>query len=268
MDKYDQHLNFLIQVIPHQNEANCREIFLNRSKRDLCKALFYALQPSIEQEELQERFLQTQTNQTALQIDLLNKMLHWYCPNASFSKIVGQASRGLPIQLDTAILARLKKFRRIPRKETLQKWFHLVYASNDAVILHFLQRLKSFRHALEPSWASIDNYANSKNVEIAKAALVLLVNMPTGTQKSITTLAKHLKDPKMRFYALSALQQTKGLAPTLLIRLLNPVLTEYRSLMNTKGRVNDLWQEYRLIQSIAQNNGVRLSIPDIGLERF
>ncbi|MBL4649936.1 MAG: hypothetical protein JKY03_09400, partial [Aureispira sp.] len=103
---------------------------------------------------------------------------------------------------------------------------------------------------------------------IAKAALVLLAEMPTGIQKSILTIGGHLKNSKMRFHALIAMQNATKLPPLLLTNLLNPIITEYRQLINRQGRMNDLWEEYRLIQVILKNNGVSLSIPDIGLGRF
>ncbi len=52
MDKYDKHLQFLIEVFPDIEENTCRDIFLQVAKRDIRKALFYMLQPKIDEDEL------------------------------------------------------------------------------------------------------------------------------------------------------------------------------------------------------------------------
>lgn len=268
MDKYEQHLQFLFKVFPNQNRDLCHEVFLNTAKRDLCKALFYLLQPQSSLEELLDQLEASNSSQVDLQIELLDSIVHWYCPNPSFRKIVGQAAKGLPIKIDSASIDRLKKFRRLPRKEMLQRWFQLVANSQETVLLQFLKRLIGYGHALEPCWATIDWYAQSKHQEISKAALNLLATMPNGIQKSIGTLTQHLRHPKMRFYALSAMQQSRAIPPQLLKSLLDPIFREYRTLMNQQGQINDLWQEFRLAQNIAQNNGLVWSIPDISLGRF
>lgn len=268
MDKYDRHLEFLIQVLPNQSVATCQDFFLATCKRDVCKALFFLLQPTESSEILLEKFLQTNNKESELQIKLLDAMLHWYCPNPSFTKIVTQVSKGIPIKIDSATITRLKKFRRVPPKQMLFQWFELLNNTTDSVILYLLTGLRVFDWSLEPCWTYIDYYANSTNLEVLKAALTLLAKMPQGILKSVATLDKHLKNSKTRFYALTAMQQTTSIPPTLLTNLLSPIINDYQRLVYTKGQMNDLWQEFRLVQNIAKNNGLVLSIPNISLERF
>lgn len=268
MDKYDQQLEFLIQALPHQTKETCQTVFLSVAKRDLRKALFYLLQPDTELEELLAFLRHNSSDIPEQQMEWVDRLMHWYCPNSSYKKIVQQASKGIPLQLDNTTIGRLKTFRRPPRKEMFQRWFQLMDNRSDAVVLYFAKCLRSFDRELEPFWAYIDGYARSSNLDIAKAALVLLAQMPTGVQKSIFTIGGHLRNPKMRFHALIAMQNAMELSAPLLGNLLNPIITEYRQLINKQGRMNDLWEEYRLIQVILKNNGVRLSMPDIDLGRF
>jgi hypothetical protein len=268
MDKYDQQLEFLVQALPHQTKETCQTVFLSVAKRDLRKALFYLLQPEMELEKVLAFLRHNPSEVPAQQIEWIDRLMHWHCPNSSYKKIVQQATKGRPLLLENTTISRLKTFRRPPRKEMFQQWFQLMDNRSDPVVLHFLQCLRSFDRELEPFWAYIDAYARSFNLEVAKAALVLLAQMPTGIQKSVITIGGHLKNPKMCFHALIAMQNATELSPPLLSTMLHPIITEYKQLINKQGRMNDLWEEYRLIQVILKNNGVRLSIPDIGLGRF
>lgn len=268
MDKYDQHLEFLIQALPHQTKETCQNVFLSVAKRDVRKALFHLLQPDIEEEELLAFLRHNSSEIPAQQMEWVDRLMHWYCPNTSYKTIVKQATKGIPILIDSPTLLRLKAFRRPPRKEMFKLWFQLMDNRSDDVVLHFLKCLRSFDRELEPFWGYIDGYARSYNVDIVKAALVLLAQMPTGIQKSVITIGNYLKNPKMRFHALVAMQNATKLSTPLLSNLFNPIIAEYRQLIDRQGRMNDLWEEYRIIQVILKNNGVRLSIPDIGLGRF
>jgi len=268
MDKYDQQLEFLVQVLPHKTKETCQTVFLSVAKRDVRKALFYLLQPDIALEELLALLRHNSSDIPAQQMEWVDRLMHWYCPNTSYKTIVKQAAKGVPIPLENSTISRLKTFRRPPRKEMFQQWFQLMDNRSDLVRLYFIKSLRSFDRELEPFWGYIDGYARSSNLDIVKAALVLLAQMPTGIQKSILTIGGHLKNPKMRFHALVAMQNATELSPPLLSNLLNPIITEYRQLLGRQGPKNDLWEEYRLIQVILKNNGVRLSIPDIGLSRF
>jgi hypothetical protein len=268
MDKYDQHLEFLIQALPHQTKETCQDVFLSVAKRDLRKALFHLLQPDIEEEELLALLRHNTSNIPEQQMEWVDRLMHWYCPNTSYKKIISQAAKGIPISIDGPAISRLKIFRRPPRKDMFKQWFQLMDNRSDEVLLYFIKCLRSFDRELEPFWGYIDGYARSSNLEVAKAALVLLAQMPTGIQKSVITIGNYLSNPKMRFHALVAMQNTTKLSTPLLSNLFNPIIAEYRQLINRQGPKNDLWEEYRIIKVILKNNGVRLSIPDIGLGRF
>jgi hypothetical protein len=266
MDKYDRHLQFLITAFPDIPEEVCREAFLVVAKRDLRKALLFLLQPEDDINVLLDNF--AESSNTEKQIELLNKIFHCYCPNTSYTKIVKNLSSGKPFNIDTATLPKLKKFRRAPRKEVLQKMFQIIAGADAAVLIPFLKGLQSFGRETELMWAKIDSYANHANIEVVRAALDLLAKMPTGVHKSINTFSVHCSNPRMCFYALLSMQNTIGLSSKLLVDMLNPVITAYRKLAMTKGPKNDLWEEFRLVQRIFKNNGVVLSIPDVNLGRF
>ncbi len=261
MDKYDRHLNFLIKALPGIDAEVCTNVFLNDAKRDVRKALFFLLQPKEEKEDLMDSFPVTESAEE--QVVLLNKILHCYCPNESFTKIVGLLSKGKPCKIDTATLPKLKNFRRVPRTDFLRKLFLLVQKSDPNVIVTLLTILRPFGRELEPFWATIDAYANFRNTDIAKAALNLLSKMPSGVQKSIMTFANHTANPEMCIPALSAMQHVYDLDSKMVINLFSPLINEYRRLMPSQGKMNDLWEEFRLLQRILKNNGVILSIPDI-----
>lgn len=268
MDKYTQHLNFLITVLPEKGEATCQEVFLHTAKRDVRKALFFLFQPQESAEELLKKLSEIPNNQPTTQIVELEKILHSFCPNASYTNIVGQLSKGKPLPIDTETLGKLKAFRRAPRKEFLQELFKICADAETEVLIYLLDGLLPFGREVEPFWNIVDNYAKKFDTKLARTALDLLAQMPTGVHKSISTFSKYCTDPKMRFHALSAMQQTMGLSPRLLATIFDPILSEYRRLCTTQGTMNDLWEEFRLIRNIAQNNGLRLSIPDINLGRF
>lgn len=268
MEKYDLHLQFLVQAFPMLEEQVCHSVFLDTAKRDIRKALFFLFQPQEELEQLLSKFSALKSNQVEEQQAILQKILHCYCPNDSYTQVVAQVERGIPIQIDSETLPKLKNFRRAPRKEILQQIFRLMATSPKEIVVQLLEGLRPFGRELEPLWARVDAYANYKEKEIAVAALNLLAQMPLGVQKSIATFAKYCRDLEMCFHALSAMQTVTSLAPSLLIGIFNPIITEYRRLTISQGKMNDLWEEFRLIQQIARNNGFVLSIPDISLGRF
>jgi len=266
MDKYNRHLQFLIVVLPDISEEICTGIFLHVAKRDVRKALLFLLQPEEEVDVLLNDLAESKNSNQ--QIELLNKIFHSYCPNTSYTKIVKDLSSGKPFNIDTATLPKLKKFRRAPRKDVLQKMFQAVDSVDTSALVYFLKGLQPFGREVELMWARVDAYANHANVDVVRAALDLLAKMPTGVHKSITTFSLYCSNPRMCFYALLAMQNTRGLPSKLLVDMFNPLITEYRKLAMTKGPKNDLWEEFRLVQSILKNNGVVLSIPDVNLGRF
>ena len=266
MDKYDKHLAFLQAAFPEIGAEKCQAVFLDQAKRDVRKALFYLLQPSSSEEALLEKLRDSTAKSEHL--DCCNQLLHWYCPNPSYKKVVGNLSKGKPLKIDTATLPRLKAFRRPPRRETLAVWFQIMDAENEELIVHFLKGLMPFGREVEPFWYKIDQFGKNKSLAVVRAALSLLAAMPTGIHKSIILFTHYCSQPSMRFYALSAMQQVTGIAPNLLRRMFDPIIEEYRRLAMTQGAQNDLWQEFRLVQNVLRNNGVVLSIPDINLGRF
>ncbi|MCH2021506.1 MAG: hypothetical protein MK207_03400 [Saprospiraceae bacterium] len=266
MDKYDIHLKFLIEVFPDVEENTCKEIFTKKAKRDVRKALFYLVQPKINVDDLIEKFKNSKNKEE--QLYLLQQILNWYCPNKAYSKIVKQLEKGIPFTIDTATLPKLKNFRRAPRIERLKQLLDVVASSELEIIESLLILLLPFGRELEPLWSRIDAYANYPDFELAKAAMNLLSKIPSGIQKSIITFANHCTNPKMRFHTLYSMQNEKNLPSKVLLNIFSPIIAEYQRLVSNQGAMNDLWQEFRLIQQILKNNGVVLSIPNIRLGRF
>lgn len=268
MDKYDLHLRFLIEALPDFGEEACRHAFLEHAKRDVRKALFFLFQPQEAVEDLMTKLESLESHQTQEQQTVLKQIFYCYCPNNAYSAVVSKLEKGIPFKIDSETLPKLKAFRRAPRKELIQTLFRLLASSDKEVIIQLLEDLQPFGRELEPLWATVDAYANYKDKKVAKAALNLLARIPMGVQKSIITFAKHCASPEMCFHALSAMQLVEGLPPSLLLGIFNPIIKEYRRLMVSQGKMNDMWEEFRLVQQIARNNGVILSIPDLDLGRF
>jgi hypothetical protein len=253
-------------VFPDIEKTTCRETFLQVAKRDIRKALFFMIQPQITEDELLKNFALSKNKEE--QVYLLKQILDWYCPNKTYTKIVNQLAKGIPFTIDTATLPKLKMFRRAPRIERLKQLLELVATSDLVVAESLLILLQPFGRELEPMWSRIDAYANYNNFNLAKAAITLLSKMPTGIHKSMMTFSNHCANPKMCFHVLSSMQNAKNLPSKVLVNMFSPIIAEYKRLATNQGAMNDLWQEFRLVQQILKNNGVVLSIPDIRLGPF
>lgn len=258
MDPYEVQLKFITQALPQFAPEECRRVFYEVAKRDIRKAIYFLLQADSSPEESLAQ-LEAQPSITSL-----TEILHQYCPNKSYQKIVHRAAKGQPFVVDARILERLQQFKRAPRKEVLlQIWARV--EQEDELLLAYLQGLKYFSHELLAIWEQIDNCLVHKNEAIVKIALELLTCMPQGVERSLARITYLLRQPEWQFKALSTLQNARDIPALTVRRMIQPIFDAYRK-QNTKR--NNLLPEFRIIQSIAKNNHVHLTIPDLDLERF
>ncbi|MGH1335016.1 MAG: hypothetical protein ACRBFS_02735 [Aureispira sp.] len=258
MDPYELQLKFITEALPQQEAAHCRKIFYEVAKRDIRKAVYYLLQPTRTVEESLEALENTPT------LEHLEEVLAQYCPNKSYQQVVHQAAKGHPFTLEKRLLERLQQFKRAPRKATLQQIWKIV-AEEEALLLAYLKGLQYYSHELVHLWPAIDRCLLHEQEDIVKRALELLARMPQGVERSLPRITHLLRQPEWQFKALKALQQSHNLPSLTVQRLIQPILDAYRKYPNKR---NNLWPEFRIIQSIARNNKVHLTLPDLDLERF
>jgi len=263
-DKLEKQLHFLQLVFP-KRKKECVTVF-RENKRNIRKTLYCLLQPQASEEELLAEW--DETTSTEEKKEIIDQLLHHYCPNVSYTIIVNNLKKGEPLKLGTQTTKKLTQFRRAPRKEQVKKWLDLVKGETPAVIVHLLDGMRPFGRNIKSFWSSIDGFAYHTDEEVIKSALRLLAEIPDGVQKSIMTFARYCRQEKTRLYALNAMQQVYDLPASVLTTVLQPIVKEYRRLAIADGPMNDLWQEFKIIRSIYRNNGIRLTIPEIDLGRF
>lgn len=258
MDTYALQLEFITQALPQHSPATCQQVFYEVAKKDIRKAIFYLLQPSNEPAHSLQQL------ETTPSLEHLEEVLLQYCPNKAYQTIVHQAVKGQPFELEKRLLERLQTFKRAPRKTVLLQIWKAVQGE-DTLLLAYLEGLKYFSHELSQIWAEINHCLLHKQEDIVKMALELLARMPQGVERSLPYITTLLRQPQWQFKALKALQQARNLPSSTVQSLVSPILSRYRKESNKK---NNLWPEFRLIQSIASNNQVHLTLPDIDLGIF
>lgn len=258
MDTYALQVEFITQALPQHSPATCQQVFYEVAKKDIRKAIYYLLQPQQDAEASLQQLEQTPS------LEHLEEVLLHYCPNKAYQHLVHQAAKGQPFELEKRLLERLKNFKRAPRKAVLEQIWKLV-EQEDALLLAYLEGLKYYSHELSTIWPSINQCLLHKQEAIVKMALELLAQMPQGVERSLPNITALLQQPQWQFKALKALQQARNLPSSTVQSLVQPILNSYRKLPHKK---NNLWPEFRIIQSIASNNQVHLTLPDIDLGTF
>ena len=258
MDPYEIQLDFITQAIPQQTPDVCKQVFYDVAKKDIRKAVYYLLQPQRTVEE-SLTLLETMPN-----VEHLQEVLHQYCPNKTYQQLVHQATKGHPFLLEKRLLERLKTFKRAPRKATLEQIWSIV-ETDDLLLLTYLEGLKYYSHELAQLWPHINQCLLHEQEEIVKMCLELLIRMPQGVEKSLINITYLLRQAEWQFKALKALQNAQNLPAHTVRALIKPILDAYRKHPNKQ---NNLLPEIRIIQSIARNNRVHLTLPDVDLGRF
>lgn len=260
MDKLNRHLQFL-KAIFAPTKIDIEALYISQH-RSIKKTLFEATKPAASSQEI---LLQIKSQPTIKkQQENISQWLNCFCPNDNYTRVVKKAKKGIPFKLDTDTLRKLELFRRAPSPEELKDV--LFWASNsqdNTSIALLLSGLTPFGRHLSPHWSLIDQLASHSALNICKAAVQLLVHIPNGVQKSIMTIATLIQNKETQLTALMALQHAHNLPSNLVIQLLQPIVEDYRRKSQVEGPINQLWQEYRIIQSIYKNNGIQITLPTI-----
>lgn len=264
MDKLNQHLRFLKAVFG-TTDIDIQAIF-EAQNRSIKKTLFEVTKPSSSPQKILEQI--KSQNDVKKQQKNVSEWLNCFCPNSNYNSVVKKAKKGIPLKLDTDTLRKLELFRRAPSTQQLAEIISWASSTkhNASISLLFAGLVPFGRH-LSPHWAIIDQFARHSDSTISKAALQLLVHIPNGVQKSILTIAAHLQQKETQLAALMALQHVHDLPTELVIQLLQPLVNDYRQLIVKEGPMNELWQEYRIVQSIYKNNGIQMTLPSINWKK-
>lgn len=265
MDKYDKHLDFLIEVTGLE-ASYCTEVFKLKCKRDIRKALLYLLGSGVDKGLVLNK-LEVEKSVTA-QLQLVEAFFQAYAPNPPFKRIARAASkRQTTIRLDTETAEKLLKFRRAPTKAEIERLLIACAQYEPKVRARMLKGLRSFGRELKPFEEWVRLAARDQSIEVATQAYHLLAEIPGGVLSALGILMQACKDEHRRFHALSALQKAQNIPAAILKASFAPLIQEYRRLAMQAGTHNALWEELQLIKAILRNNGVPLAIPNLDIER-
>lgn len=266
-EAYEAQLHFLQAVLPERSDEHCRHVFYEVARRDVRKALHELLRADTSLEDLTAAWLEFPRPDAATRRAQLSALLTHFCPNAAYQAVVRRAAKGEPLTVEPRVLERLRQFKRAPRRTHLEVWWANIGPQEEDLALFLLEELRYFSHALTPIWDIIDRYAKHPNPTLSRAALALLVRIPRGVERALPTLSALLRRPERQLHALQALQQARGLSPSLVQGLIQPIVAAYQDLERQVGAPNNLTAEYTLARNFARNNGLNLTLPRIDLGR-
>lgn len=263
--EYEQQLEWVQAALPEQDAEHCRHVFYEVAKRNICKTMHLLLEPETPLKDLEQEWQALPRDAHAQRLTCLKAMLGHHFPNARYKAALQQDN--LP-EIPTKVLDRLRRYKRAPRKSQLDAWWAGIDADQEALLRFLLEELRYFSHGLTTSWATIDQYARHHNGDIARAALELLVHIPEGVERSLSTFRLLLGQPERQLHALQALQHARGLPDTTTKRLISPIVQAYKDLERQEGSPNNLSAEYALARNIASNNGISLTLTNINLGKY
>ncbi len=263
--EYEQQLEWVQAALPAIDPEHCRHVFYEVARRNICKAMHCLLEPETPLEALQQEWAALPRSATAQRRQCLEGMLQHHFPNARYHAALRQPN--LP-DIPPKVLDRLKGYKRAPRKALLEQWFSSIDPDETELLQFLLNELRYFRHALSPFWATVDGYARHHDGAVARAALELIVHIPSGVKRSMDTFRLLLGQPERQLHALQALQHARGLPDTTTKRLISPIVKAYKDLEREKGSPNNLSAEYALARNIASNNGISLTLTNINLNKY
>ncbi|WCL80836.1 hypothetical protein PPO43_12725 [Saprospira sp. CCB-QB6] len=250
--KHQKNLDFLQEQSPLSAEDNL-EIF-ERHKYDLRLSLWEALWPKEEKEAL---FLIYEGGNYELseRLQALEKLLLFYCPNPKFKAIMLDLKRRKTVKIKPTTAENLQKFRRIPTKAEIFRFFDALGSKDEVLASRLLLGLQDFGREVATQERYIQMMAEADDLSLADAALTLLARIPGAFARSLPLYQFLLHQPNRRFQVLKNLQGARGLNPELLFSFFRPIIGEYERLARKEGMMNDLWPEMQLIRSILANNG-------------
>ncbi len=257
------YLKLLSEIFP-EREAEVAMTFTEQ-KYSLKKSLFCLTQSSKETPEV----LLTQLTSTKLleQKAILQDWLHCFCPNRTYNAAVRSLKKQKNGNLSTDTIKKLQYYRLAPSRTQLNDLWTKGDTLSIENLIYLLQNLHYFGKELTPFWHIVDGYLQHQAIDVVKATLLLLAQMPDGIHKSWYTISKLCQQEATQLSVLLALQNIRQLPTGLLMTTLQPIVNQYRKLLHTQGAMNALWQEYQLIQAIYKNNGIQISLPSISINK-
>lgn len=250
--KHQKNLDFLQEQSPLLAEEN-EEIF-DRHKYDLRLSFWEALWPREEKEALFQIY-EGADNAMQQRLQALEKLLLFYCPNPKFKAIILDLKRRKTVKIKATTAENLQKFRRIPTKAEILRFFDALGSKDEVLAARLLLGLQDFGREVAPQERYIQMMAEADDIALADAALTLLARIPGAFVRSLPLYQFLLHQPNRRFQVLKNLQGARGLNPELLFSFFRPIIGDYERLARTDGMINDLWPEMQLIRSILSNNG-------------
>ena len=268
IDKHEQNLIFLQSVV--NQESNQVEAVFLLHKKDLRLALFDLLKPiGIDKASLFEDY--KAANSEAVRITLLSQILLHFCPNPAFYEVLAKLNKGQSPKLDRETAEKLTNFRRGPNKQEVNLLFDAMQPTETKLGAELLKGLSDFGREIAHQLPYISIMADADDLELAKAALLLIPKIPAGIEKSIMLYWQKVNEPALRFTALNALQFARNLNPDLLYQMFTPLIQAYERLSMSEGAINELWPEMNMVRSILSKNGgagrVWMIGKDTGLKR-
>ena len=155
MEKLDKHRAVFMELFPDIDQSILRQLFDERAKKDIKKAIWYALQPKEDINTL--IYALAHEVNTSKAEKLMKKIMHLYCPNHSFNALIKKINKETTLKLDTITLKKLGVFRRVPRKAIISEILDAAETQSSILCLT-LEAFKLFPLEMEEEWWRLDQY--------------------------------------------------------------------------------------------------------------
>lgn len=262
MEKLDKHRAVFMELFPALDQSILRQLFDERAKKDIKKAIWYALQPKEDITSLVYALAhEVNTNKAE---KLLKKIMHLYCPNQSFNTLLKKINKDTTHKLDTITLKKLGVFRRVPKKAIISEILDAAEAQSF-ILCSTLEAFKLFPLEMEEQWWRLDQYVQHSDIEVSKKAMELISMMPQGLSRSVFTFSKILSREDRAIHTLSCLNNLRHIQSNVLLNILMPYIQLCKQEFSLKGKNHPFAKEFELIRSILRNNGVILNIVEMNM---
>ncbi|MCH2043943.1 MAG: hypothetical protein MK212_07340 [Saprospiraceae bacterium] len=251
MDKFEKYFELLVAASGADRET-CQEWF-QACHRDIRKALFLAFQPKTERPKLWTAYREAATDEARL--EALNTLLHLFCPNQTYRAVANKVSKGELYRIDSDMAKKIKIFRSPPKAAELRFLFLGIDPKLPKSCARAFHALQSFGRESAPFLEKIQSFCDHQDNEVARNALLLIAEIPQGIAKSLFLFKRLLKDERLQFYVLSAMQKVYDLPLQTVLQLFSPYIQEYERLSRGHGEYNKMWTSYSMMRQIISNNG-------------
>lgn len=262
MEKLDTHRAVFLELFPDLDQIVLRQLFDEKAKKDIKKAIWYALQPKEDVTSL--IYALAHEVNSSIAEDILNKIMQMYCPNHSFNTLLKKINKETTNKLDTITLKKLGLFRRVPRKAVISEMLDAAEA-NRSILIKTLEAFKLFPLEMEVEWWRLDQYIQHSDLEVSKKAMELISLMPQGLSKSVFTFSKVLRREDRAIHTLSCLNNIRHIQSNVLLNILMPYIQLCKQEFLLKGKNHPFAKEFSLIRSILRNNGVILNLVEMNM---